>query len=159
MYFDYNIFLIAQKSKNNSQRVAVLAATTTATPDLSMAKKRVTWSHDVNSTPLFSPPVPPPPNNLSRPQSLPVVVSSSEPPPPQDSPQSAVAKLPKQSKARKALSCIKGFFTRNSETAAQNFDELSIKFDDACSSYTLSPMEEQNLLELSRRFNSQAAHV
>ena len=33
------------------------------------------------------------------------------------------------------------------------------KFDDACSSYTLSPMEEQNLLELSRRFNSQAAHV
>ena len=39
------------------------------------------------------------------------------------------------------------------------FDELSIKFDDACSSYTLSPMEEQNLLELSRRFNSKAAHV
>ena len=37
--FDYNIFLIAQKSKNNSQRVAVLAATTTDTPDLSMAKK------------------------------------------------------------------------------------------------------------------------
>ena len=125
-----------------------------------MAKKRVTWSHDVNSTPLFSPPVPPP-NNLSRPQSFPVVaiVSSSEPSPPQDSPQSAVAKLPKQSKARKALSRIKGFFTRNSETAAQNFDELSIKFDDACSSYTLSPMEEQNLLELSRRFNSKAAHV
>ena len=157
-----SFFYIAHSSKHNethshSLKVAGLATNTTTTSDVSIARRRVTGSPNVNSTSLSSRPVPPS-NNLSRPQSFPVAVSSyAEPSFLQDSPQSAVAKLPKKSRAHRALSRIKRFFKSSSGNALECDEASVIK-----SSYTLSPIELSYTLspiELFGELNSQPVTV
>lgn len=121
--------------------------------------RRVTWSPNISSTALSPPSVPQ--NSLSRPQSLPISVSPSKRSI-QESPQSAIVKLPnKRSKALRFLSHVKGFFIRRNEfeTVYTAVDELRIdRSSDACSDCTLSPKMEWEL-NLERRYNSRTSAV
>ena len=152
MYF-YCIARSLKLRKKSTQTLEVdKIAATAATPDVTVAR-RVTWAPNISSAALSLPPVSR--NNLSRPQSLPIPISSSKPSPP-ESPQSAAVKLPKQSRARRFLSHVKGFFVQRNEFAA---GELEIdKSSDACSDYTLSPKFELELI-LKEEFNSKPTHV